>query len=108
MSTLDSAPEAPAAAPRESLEKICFPLFRPADLTKGSHEVDWLWHGYLARGQITLLTGQWKIGKTALLAALLARLGAGGALAGRDVRAGRAIVVTEEGSALWLGRCLRF
>src|SRR5262249_13169154 len=61
-----------------------------------------------APGQITLLAGQWKIGKTALLAALLARLGAGGPLAGRHVRPGRAVVVSEEGASLWTGRCPRF
>jgi hypothetical protein len=50
----------------------------------------WLWHGYLAAGNVTLLVGQWKAGKTTLLSVLLARLGAGGTLAGRAVRPGRA------------------
>ena len=33
--------------------------------------VTWLWHGYLAAGQVTLLTSQWKAGKTTLLSVLL-------------------------------------
>ena len=33
--------------------------------------VDWFWQGYLAAGNITLLTSQWKAGKTTLLAILL-------------------------------------
>src|SRR5262249_19604584 len=97
MSTPDPQPDAPA--PRESLEQIGCPLFRPGQPTAVPDGPDWLWHGYLAAGQITLLAGQWKIGKTALLAALLARLGAGGRLAGRHVRPGRAVVVSEEGAA---------
>ena len=38
----------------------------------------WLWHGYLARGAVTLLTSQWKTGKTTLLSVLLNKLGDGG------------------------------
>jgi AAA domain len=34
--------------------------------------LSWLWHGYLAAGNVTLLTSQWKSGKTTLLAVLLA------------------------------------
>ena len=47
--------------------------------------VRWLWHGYLARGSITLLTSQWKSGKTTLLSILLGRLKTGGDLAGLRV-----------------------
>ena len=56
----------------------------------------WLWHGYLATGNVTLLTGPWKCGKTTLLAALLSRLGTGGALVGLPVAAARAVVVTKK------------
>ena len=35
--------------------------------------VDWLWHGFAARGNVTLLTSQWKSGKTTLLSVLMAR-----------------------------------
>src|SRR5207245_4577323 len=71
-------------------------------------KADWLWEGYLATGGLTLLAGQWKAGKTTLLTALLARLKAGGELAGRPVRAGRALVVTEEGPIWWRERGQRF
>jgi len=40
--------------------------------------IPWLWHGYLAPGNLTLLTSQWKTGQTTLVAALLARLAAAG------------------------------
>jgi AAA domain-containing protein len=61
----------------------------------------WLWDGYLARGNITLLTSQWKSGKTTLLSVLLARRESGGQLAGRAVAAGRTVIVSEESPVLW-------
>lgn len=67
----------------------------------------WLWEGYLAGGTVTLLVGRWKAGKTTLLSVLLARLGAGGTLAGLAVRPGRAVVVTEEQDHLWQERIQR-
>ena len=67
----------------------------------------WLWQGYLAAGNVTLLVGPWKAGKTTLLSVLLARLGTGGALAGLAVRPGRAVVITEEDEELWKERARR-
>jgi hypothetical protein len=64
----------------------------------------WLWHGYLAPGCVTVLTGPAKAGKTTLLAALLARMGAGGTLAGLAVRPGKAAVVSEEPLRHWQER----
>src|SRR5689334_10604184 len=32
----------------------------------GAPPMNWLWTGYLAPGQVTLLTSQWKSGKTTL------------------------------------------
>jgi RecA-family ATPase len=61
----------------------------------------WLWDGYLARGNVTLLTSQWKSGKTTLLSVLLARRESGGQLAGRAVAAGRTAIVSEESPVLW-------
>jgi hypothetical protein len=66
--------------------------------------MDWLWQGYLAPGNVTMLTSQWKSGKTTLLALLLARLGGGGQLAGLPVRAAKVAVVTEEAPSHWLRR----
>ena len=42
-----------------------------------SCNVDWIWHGYLARGATTLLTSQWKAGKTTLVSVLLKQMAAG-------------------------------
>jgi hypothetical protein len=77
----------------------------PADLDKQVQgRVDWLWRGYLAPGNTTLLTSQWKAGKTTLLAILIDRMKKGGLLAGLPVRPGKAVVVSEEGPALWQQR----
>lgn len=65
---------------------------------------DWLWHGYLAGGDVTLLTSAWKTGKTTLLAGVLAAMGSGGEFLGRALRAGRACVVSEESHAQWAER----
>lgn len=72
--------------------------------SEAAPKLRWLWHGYLAVGAVTLLTSQWKIGKTTLLSILLARMKTGGTLAGLPVSAGRAVVISEESSEQWLLR----
>jgi hypothetical protein len=64
----------------------------------------WLWYGYLARGGLTLLTSQWKSGKTTLVSVLLARLETGGEFAGLSLAAGKAVVLSEEGPYHWQSR----
>ena len=85
--------------------------FRPLDLAElragGSAATHWHWDGYVAAGNSTLLTSRWKAGKTTLLSVLIARLHAGGELAGRAVRPGRVVVVSEESPEHWLARSER-
>lgn len=64
----------------------------------------WIWHGYLARGNLTLLTSLWKAGKTTLLTGLLQRLAVGGDFLGQSCLAARALVVSEESPATWAER----
>jgi hypothetical protein len=64
----------------------------------------WLWQGYLAPGALTVLTGQWKAGKSTLASVLVGRLKAGGDLAGLPLAAGGALVVSEESADHWLRR----
>jgi AAA domain-containing protein len=78
------------------------------DLRQAGSALNWLWHGYLAPGNVTLLTSQWKAGKTTLVAALLGCLGRGGELAGLPVRPGKAVVVSEESPSHWSLRSQRF
>jgi hypothetical protein len=69
-----------------------------------SGEMNWLWRGILAPGQLTLLTSLWKSGKTTLLAVLLARMKDGGQLLGLPIRPAKALVLSEENLALWAMR----
>src|SRR5438067_9554930 len=66
--------------------------------------VEWLWQGYLARGNLTLLTSLWKAGKTTLLAGLHQRLATGGTFLGRACAPARALVVSEESREHWAER----
>lgn len=67
-------------------------------------KLSWLWEGYLAAGGCTLLTSQWKAGKTTLVSLLLARLKTGAALLERPLVEGKAIVVSEEPPYHWVER----
>jgi AAA domain len=85
-----------------------FPALWLDDLPRQSaSSTDWLWHGYLASANVTLLTSQWKTGKTTLLSLLLDRMKAGGEVAGLPVKAGKAAIVSEEAPAIWLERSRR-
>jgi hypothetical protein len=68
---------------------------------------DWLWPGYIARRNLTLLTSLWKAGKSTLISLLLARMKTGGTLAGLPVAAGRAVVISEEPPEQWIERSRR-
>ena len=70
-------------------------------------QCDWLWQGYLLPGAVTLLTSLWKSGKSTLLSVLLSRMKNGGTLGGLPVRAGRAVVLSEEPRAMWWERGLK-
>ncbi len=93
--------------PHESPSSDATPRFQTEwlrDLRTAPAAVDWLWTGYLAAGNVTLLTSPWKAGKTTLTAILLSRLKAGGVLGGQAVRPGKVVVVSEESRTQWLHR----
>ena len=80
----------------------------PAQLPRvGGYDRRWLWDGYLGAGMITLLTSQWKSGKTTLVSLLFARMAQGGQLAGLSVAPVRAAVFSEESREDWDERCRR-
>jgi hypothetical protein len=66
--------------------------------------VDWLWRGYLARGAVTLLTSQWKSGKTTLISVLMSKMAQGGELGGENVPPARVAVASEESLDCWQRR----
>ena len=80
-----------------------------AELARRSHPaVRWLWQGYLAAGNVTLFTSQWKTGKTTLLGVLLSKFVRGGEVGGLPVVAGRTCVLSEESAEHWIRRGERF
>jgi hypothetical protein len=70
----------------------------------GNEPPGWLWQGFIAFGSLTLLTSRWKTGKTTLLSVLLSRLRTGGVLAGSELAAAPALIVSEESPGLWVER----
>jgi KaiC/GvpD/RAD55 family RecA-like ATPase len=68
-----------------------------------SQPVDWIWQGFVAPGQVTLLAARWKAGKTTLLAHLIQEMAGGGDL-GTTVAAGTVLIITEESEADWARR----
>ena len=78
--------------------------FDRLDAVDGENCTNWIWDGYLARGNITLLTSLWKAGKTTLLAGLLERLGSGGSFLDHACGSARALVVSEESREHWAER----
>jgi RecA-family ATPase len=84
--------------------EVAFATFTPDELSAVPAGLDWVWEGYLAAGQVTLLVGLWKGGKTTLISVLIARMAGGGTVGGRAVRAGRVLVVSEEDQRLWAMR----
>jgi hypothetical protein len=93
-----SQPNPPSPTPAASLPPE---LWGTQLETVAAAKTSWLWDGYLAHSNVTLLTSQWKSGKTTLLSILLARRESGGALAGLTLAAGRTAVVSEEPALLW-------
>jgi hypothetical protein len=95
------------ASYQEAFDNLPPPPYRPVwsnTLEPMSGNRHWLWDGYLADSCITLLTSQWKSGKTTLLSTLLARRATGGTLAGRRLRPGRTAVLSEEWQNHWQQR----
>src|SRR5262245_49405116 len=68
---------------------------------------DWLWHGLIGRGNVTLFTSQWKAGKTTLLTGLMQRMAEAGTFLDRPVAAARVLFVSEESKATWADRVRR-
>src|SRR5437667_4854233 len=91
-----------------SPSSLAFAPLTAADLARtAAAPLAWLWDGYLAPGKVTLLTSQWKMGKTTLLAILLNKMKAGGELAGRRVAPARVAIVSEEPADDWVARARR-
>jgi hypothetical protein len=101
----DPLDSVPGREPKREPGTESFPEPIPASrLRLSDPEVKWLWHGYLYRGGITLLSALWKTGKTTLLAHLLKSFEAGTGLCGYATVPARVLYVTEENESRWAER----
>jgi AAA domain len=82
-------------------------LMTQVDASEATSDANWLWHGYIARGNVTLFTSQWKTGKTTLLTGLLQRMAGGGKFLDRSVAAAKVLYVSEEPKPTWAARLRR-
>jgi hypothetical protein len=82
-------------------------LMSQLDTPAAPATTDWLWHGLIARRNVTLFTSQWKAGKTTLLTGLLQQLAAGGTFLDRPVVPAKVLVVSEESRTTWAERVKR-
>src|SRR5262249_56893132 len=94
-----------AAERKGDTGKVALPPAVPLSALQAEEEsARWLWHGYLAREEVTLFSALWKAGKTTLLAHLLKAMETGGAFCGRKVEACSVLYVTEERQGKWAAR----
>jgi putative DNA primase/helicase len=90
---------------RGALPTPAWPNPIPASLLQRADPVKtWLVHGYLARGEVTLLSALWKAGKTTFLAHLYRALDRGEEFCGLATQASRVLIVTEESESRWAQR----
>jgi hypothetical protein len=82
-------------------------LMTRLDTPAAPSTTEWLWHGLIARRQVTLFTSQWKAGKTTLITGLLQQFGAGGKFLDRPVATGKVLIVSEESRDVWAERVRR-
>ncbi|HKI30839.1 MAG TPA: hypothetical protein VKA46_03025 [Gemmataceae bacterium] len=68
----------PPAARTGAVHGLSSPEVCVADRAAAAGKTSWLWDGYLAHGNVTLLTSQWKSGKNTPLSIPLVRRETGG------------------------------
>jgi len=75
-----------------------------SELKEEDLNVDWIWDGFIAKGNVTLLAALWKSGKSTLLAHLLSSMKAGSRLAGQSTTKAGVLILSEEHSSKWSQR----
>jgi hypothetical protein len=65
---------------------------------------EWLWHGFIERNAVVMLSALWKAGKTTMLSHLLKPFEGGGYFLGKKVEQAKILYVTEEHQNRWAKR----
>lgn len=82
-------------------------LFQPkllSELSTESLKIDWVWHGFLAQGHLTLFSALWKAGKTTLITNLIKAMEEKDEFVGQKIERKKILVVSEESEGLWARR----
>lgn len=66
--------------------------------------VNWIWEGFLAKGQTTLFGSLWKTGKTTLICWLLKSIENQEQFIGKDTKNANVLIISEESEAIWARR----
>ena len=66
--------------------------------------VEWIWDGFLAKGQFTLFASLWKAGKTTLICWLLKSIENQDQFIGKDTKNANVLIISEESEAIWAKR----
>jgi len=67
-----------------------------SELSQSAGSTDWLWDGFIAKGALTCLAGQPKVGKSTLLFGLFANRFSGLPMLGMPVSTGQTLLLSEE------------
>lgn len=71
------------------------------DISSEHLQINWLWEGYIAKGELTLCSALPKVGKSTLVAHLLKCFQTTDSLAGQPVTKSKVLVISEESKSLW-------
>ena len=75
-----------------------------SSLSREQTPVEWLWEGFLAKGQSTIISSLWKTGKTTLICWLLNSIGNQEQFLGKDTKNVNVLIISEESEAIWANR----
>ncbi|HMS23161.1 MAG TPA: bifunctional DNA primase/polymerase [Candidatus Levybacteria bacterium] len=75
-----------------------------SSLSKEQTPVEWIWEGFLAEGQTTIISSLWKTGKTTLICWLLKNISDQEQFLGKDTKNINVLIISEESEALWASR----
>lgn len=91
--------------PGEEDEKPRWPVPKKAsEVSRDAPPLDYVLHGMIAAGHLSLLSALMKCGKSTLLALLLRALESGATFLGRQSRISNVLYVSEESETIWADR----
>jgi 5S rRNA maturation endonuclease (ribonuclease M5) len=91
----------------ESISSLPFTLAGDV-IANAPPEPDWIWDGYVAPGEVSLIAGRPKVGKSTLVFGLIAAILHGRPFVGRGTRGRGVLLLTEEGATTFAEKARAF